>query len=411
MKKFNLGYLAATLFLVFTLGLFGIELAKAATAVNLGGADPFAVLAGSFITASTPSVVVGDVGLSPAVGTFYTGLTTGMVTGTIYAVDATGPAGGAGNNPALLTTAKSNLVTAYDNAAGQPSTGVISADLGGQTLLPGVYKDNGAPASLSVTGTLTLNGGGDTSAVFIFQSASTLTTASNSHIAFINGAQACNVFWQVGSSATLGTGSDFKGNILALVSITDNGGSTVEGRLLARNAAVTLNNTHVTKAGCVSTPTAAVGGGAHYYEQLPGIIITKTPSPLSLPQGPGPVTYTYQVSNTGVVPLATVWVKDDKCSPTQYVSGDKNGNGLLDLTETWTYDCFKTLSQTETNTATAHGWGVGLGKDVYATATATVAVSSIIVLPVPASVIPLPVQSPVVTPGFPDTGYAPRATM
>lgn len=408
MKKLNFGYTAAILILILMLGLLGIQLAKAATAVSLGGADPFAVLAGSFITASTPSVVVGDVGLSPAAGTLYTGLTTGMVTGTIYAVDATGPAGGAGNNAALLTTAQNNLTTAYNNAAGQtPTTAVLASSIDsfsgtGYTLAPGVYN---SASTMGITGTLTLNGGGDQNAVFVFQAGSSLTTASNAVVTLTNGAQACNVFWQVGSSATLGTGTTLRGNILAFSSITDNGGSTIEGRLLARNAAVTLDNTHVTKVGCVTASSGGGGNGAHYYEQLPAIAITKTPSPLSLPLGPGPVTYTYKVSNTGAVALNTVWVKDDKCSPTQYVSGDKNGNKLLDLTETWTYDCFKTLSQTETNIATAHGWGVGLSMDVYATATSTVVVSAKAVSPV---VTPLLVEPVLVTPGFPDTGFAPR---
>jgi uncharacterized repeat protein (TIGR01451 family) len=379
MNKLTRNQITLVLAIVFVIGFAGVTMA--ATSVGLGAADNFAVLAGSFITSATPSVVSGDVGLSPAAGTLYTGLTPGMVTGTLYAVDATGPAGGAGNNPSLLTTAEDNLTTAYNNAAGQTPTGSISADLGGQTLTPGVYKDNGAPASLSLTGTLTLDGGGDPNAVFIFQSASSLTTASNSHVTLINGAQACNVFWQVGSSATLGTGTQFSGNILALSSITDNGGSTIQGRLLARNAAVTLNNTHVIRATCVTPPAGATtsSGSASYWITLPLISVTKVPSPLALPSGPGPVTYTYTVTNIGKVPLTTVGVTDDKCSPVQYVSGDTNGNHFIDLGETWIYTCTKTVAQTETNTATAHGYANGT--DVYATANATVVVGQSLVPP------------------------------
>lgn len=354
-------------------------LARAATSVNLGDADSFAVLAGSFITASTPSVVSGDVGLSPAVGTFYTSLTTGMVTGTIYAVDATGPAGASGDNPTLLTNAQNSLTTAYTNAAGQaPDTIVIASSIDsfsgtGYTLTPGVYNSG---STMGITGTLTLDGGGDPNAIFVFQAGSSLTTASGASVVLINSAQACNVFWQVGSSATLGTGTLFKGNILAFSSITDNGGSTVEGRLLARNAAVTLNNTIVSKATCVGAPPAPTTGstGARYFPQLPAINITKIPTPLSLPTGPGAVTYAYAVTNIGKVPMNTVWVKDDKCSSVQFVSGDTNGDAMLDLTEVWSYTCSKTVSQTETNTATAHGWGIGLGMDVYDTASATVVV-------------------------------------
>jgi len=244
MKKFKkVSVLISVVSLVFfVLGFAGSNLAFAATAVNLGTADSFAVLAGSGITNSVgPTTVVGDVGTFPTLT--QTGFGTVTITGTNHFGDAT------------TQSAKADLVTAYTNA-GQVSTGLISADLGGQILTPGVYKDNGAPNSLSITGTLTLDGQGNADAVFIFQSASTLVTAVNSHVSLINGAQACNVFWQIGSSVTLGTGSDFKGNILAMDSITDNGGSTVSGRFLARNAAVTLNNTAISKAVCTVAPVA-----------------------------------------------------------------------------------------------------------------------------------------------------------
>lgn len=372
---------AIVLTLVFTFGL--AVLVQAATAVSLGTADNFAVLAGSFITASTPSVVSGDVGLSPAAGTLYTGLTTGMVTGTIYAVDATGPAGAGGNNPGLLTLAKSALDSAYSNAAGQtPATTVLASGTDsfsgtGYTLAPGVYNSG---STMGITGTLTLDGGGNPNAVFIFQAGSSLTTASNAIITLINGAQACNVFWQVGSSATLGTGTQLKGNVLAFSSITDSGGSTVEGRLLARGAAVTLDNTHVTKATCVTPAAAPSGGaGANYWGTLPLIDVTKVPNPLALPAGAGPVTYTYTVTNTGKVPLGTIGVTDNKCAPVQYISGDTNNDSKLDLTETWLYRCTKTVSQTETNTATAHGYSDGV--DVYKSANATVVVGSSVVPP------------------------------
>ena len=352
---------------------------RAATTVNLGAADDFAVLAGSFITASTPSVISGDVGLSPAVGTFYTALTTGMVAGTIYAVDATGPAGGAGNNPVLLTTAQDNLTTAYTNAAGQiPTTSVLASAIDsfsgtGYTLTPGVYNSG---STMGITGTLTLNGQGDPNAVFIFQAGSSLTTASGASVVLTNGAQACNVFWQVGSSATLGTGTLLKGNVLAFSSITDNGGSTIEGRLLARNAAVTLNNTNVVKATCVGLPPSPVisqsGGGVDYWSVLPLIDIVKVPSPLALPLGPGPVTYTYTITNPIQNPLSDIWVRDNKCSPVQYISGDTNTDSKLQITETWVYRCTKTVSQTETNTATVHGSSNNV--EMYKSANATVVV-------------------------------------
>ncbi len=371
MKKFNKTPLLVVLAAAFIFGLAGLVMA--ATAVNLGTADNFAILAGSGITATTPSVISGDVGLSPSAGTLYTGLTTGQVTGTIYAVDATGPFGAPGNNPALLISAKTSLDTAF-SSAGQVTTGIISADLGGQTLTPGVYEDNDAPDSLGITGTLTLDAEGDPNAVFIFKTGSTLTTSVGSAVVLINGAQACNVFWQIGSSVTLGTNSIFKGNIFAFASITDNGGSVIEGRFLARNGAVTLNNTTLTKATCVvppPTPPTSSGGGG-FFSPLPLINVTKVPNPLSLPLGAGSVTYTYRATNIGPVEMSNVWVRDDKCSSVNFISGDTDNDSKLDLNESWIYRCIKIVSQTETNTATTHGWYNGW--DTFDTANATVVV-------------------------------------
>lgn len=140
----------------------------------------------------------------------------------------------------VTQAAKAALVTAYDNAAGRPG-GTPVGDLGGLTLVPGVYVDNNVPDSMTLTGILTLDGLNDTSSVFIFQSGSTLTLTSNSVVRLINGAQACNIFWQVSSSATLRTGSHLEGNILALTSITLNTNATVTGSVLARNGAVTMD--------------------------------------------------------------------------------------------------------------------------------------------------------------------------
>lgn len=368
---------ALGVFLVLCLTVF--TSAKAATAVNLGNADNFAVLAGSFITATTPSVVSGDVGLSPAAGTFYTGLTTGMVTGTIYAVDATGPAGGAGNNPALLTLAKNDLTSAYTTAAAQgPGTTVTASSIdsfgvgtinNGSNLAPGVYSSG---STMGITGTLTLDGQGNPNSVFIFIAGSSLTTASASHIALINGAQPCNVFWVVGSSATFGTTSDFSGNVLAFSSITDAGGSTINGRLLARNAAVTLNNTHVIKATCVAPPIPQASNGGGKEIAPPLISVLKVPTPMALPSGPGPVTYNYTVTNIGVIAMSNVKVSDNKCSPVIFDSGDTNNDNNLDVNETWMYHCSTNLTRTTTNTVTATG--LAYGWTAVDTANATVVV-------------------------------------
>lgn len=232
--------------------------------INLLTADDFAILAETDISDTGTTTIIGNVGLSPATGAAITGLTCAEVSGTIYDTNGGYTGGGGGStacrmtNAGLLTTAKNDLVTAYNDAAGRPTTLQVATELGGSTLPDGTYDS--ATGTFGLTGTLTLDGQGDPNAVFVFKMATTLTTASSSRVVLINGAQACNVYWQVGSSATLGTSSTLAGNILALTSITDNGGSTINGRALARNGTVTVNNTTITKQTCITpTPTASAG--------------------------------------------------------------------------------------------------------------------------------------------------------
>ncbi|MFD9196375.1 ice-binding family protein [Streptomyces phaeochromogenes] len=152
--------------------------------------------------------------------------------------------------------AKTDLTTAYNDAAGRGSGAAVTADLGGQVLVPGVYT---ATTSMGLTGALTLNAKGDPNAVFIFQAGSTLTTASASSVILVNGAQPCNVFWQVGSSATLGTNSKFVGTIMADQSITVTTGTEIQGRALARIGAVTLDDNVITTPICATGPTGPPG--------------------------------------------------------------------------------------------------------------------------------------------------------
>ena len=221
---------------------------QAATSVGLGTADSFAVLAGAGVTNTGPSVINGDLGTSPTPAvTGFGGAPNGTVNGATHQADA------------LAAQAQADLTTAYNDAAGQGPPNTLATELGGQTLTPGVYDSESG--TFGITGTLTLNGQGDPDAVFIFKTASTLIGASSSQVLTINGAQPCHLFWQVGSSATLGTDSAFAGNILALESIQLNSGVTVLGRLLARNASVTLINDTVTRADCAVPETVEGGGG------------------------------------------------------------------------------------------------------------------------------------------------------
>lgn len=212
--------------------------------VGLGTASTYAVLAGSTVTntgATTFSGSAGsDLGLSP--GSSITGETTITKSGVTHISDA------------QAIQAKTDLVTAYNDAAGRALTGTVSADLGGQTLVTGTYN---SASSLGLTGTLTLDAQGDPNAVWVFQAGSTLTTASSSSVSLTNGAQACNVFWQIGSSATLGTNSTLVGHVMALTSITATTGATIQGSLLARNGAVTLDTNTIINAPCATTPTSS----------------------------------------------------------------------------------------------------------------------------------------------------------
>ncbi len=238
---------------IFLLACSPHEAAAQATAVNLGTTENFAVLGGSGITAAgavNSSTVTGDIGTFPT--TSITGLANIALRGTNHAGDA------------VTQQAKNDLATAYVSAATQTPTITYGAgfDLGGSTLVSGVYNN---PSAFGLTGTLTLNAAGNPNAVWIFQAGSSLVTASSSNVVLINGAQGCMVFWQVGSSATLGSNSTFVGNILSLQSITANSGASVTGRLLAQNGTVTLDTNTIALAVCaaiMSDPAVIVNAPA-----------------------------------------------------------------------------------------------------------------------------------------------------
>lgn len=241
------------------------------SAAAMGSEQNFAVLGASTVTNTGSSVITGDLGLHP--GTAITGFPPGLVTGEIHATDA------------VALQAQTDTTATYLELAGQACNTAVSADMGGQTLAPGVYC---SASSMGLTGALTLDAGGDPSAVWVFQMGSTLTAASNSSVLLANGADACNVFWQVGSSATLGTTSSFVGNVFALASITLNNGASVKGRVLARNGAVTLDNNTVTAPVCGIAPVAS-------------ITLDKTFSPGTINAG-GVSTLTITLSNANDTP-------------------------------------------------------------------------------------------------------------
>lgn len=257
-NKINKSLLISILIATSTFGAVGVVNAATAT-VDLGTASSFAVLAGSGITNIPTSVITGNVGLSPTTGALITGLTQAEVTGTIYTVDAAGP-GGYVQNPGLLTTAKNSLTAAYTDASGRtPATTLSGGDnqLGGQTLVPGVYSfGHASTANLTAASPLTLNGDG----IYIFQASSDLVTASGSSVVLTGGAQACNVFWTVPSSASLlGSNSSFVGTIMAYSSLNLKTGASLQGRVLAETAAVTLDHNTITIPTTCTTPTGGSG--------------------------------------------------------------------------------------------------------------------------------------------------------
>jgi hypothetical protein len=258
-----------------------------ASAVLLGTAAPFVVLAGSTATNTGPSVLNGDLGLSP--GSALTGFGLPAVVN-----------GATHNTDAVAAQAQSDLTIAYNTAASQLSpVDLTGQNLGGLTLTAGTYAFS---SSAQLTGALTLDAAGDPNAQFVFQIGSTLTTASASSVVMINGGSPCNVYWQIGSSATLGSTTAFQGNLMALTSITLNNRASVVGRALARNGAVTLDENVLNGSVCgaastpagsppaagspggsAESPLAAIGPGAEGTIPV-GTVTTTTP-----PAGPATV--------------------------------------------------------------------------------------------------------------------------
>ena len=201
--------------------------------VTMAGAANLAILAGTSISSTGATNVTGDMGLSP--GSSVGGFPPGVLVGTLHI------------NDAIANQAKSDLTAAYNDAAGRTATDIVtlSGNIGGLTLTPGLYKSTSSLAISS--GDLTFDAQGNPNAVFIIQIASAFTTTSGRQVFLSGGAQASNIFWQVGSSATFGTTSVLKGTFMAMQSITFNTGATLNGRALARTGAVVMAGNTIVK--------------------------------------------------------------------------------------------------------------------------------------------------------------------
>jgi LPXTG-motif cell wall-anchored protein len=255
--------------------------------VPLASAANYSVLGGQTVTNTGPSVLNNSVGVSP--GTAITGFPPGIVTPPAI-VDA--------NASATAAQAQADLTAAYLDAAGRPLNAETTADLSGLTLVGGVYSGP-SKSPLSLTGTLVLDGEGDPNSVFIFQTDSTLITGSASTVSLINGAQECNVFWQVGSSATLGTGSVFAGNILALTDISVTTGVTVHGRALARNGQTTLDSDVFTSPTCDLTTSVTTTTAVAAATTAPADTTTTAPAAATTAPGGGTTPVAGTIPRTG----------------------------------------------------------------------------------------------------------------
>ena len=234
----GIGISAAVVIAALTLTIAVGASASSSTTPLLATAKNFSVLAGSAVTNTGPTVLASELGVSP--GTAITGFPPGIAHGATHSADA------------AASGAQNDLTIAYEDAASDKTTTTVPdvGNIGGETLTAGVYA---SASSMLVDGTLMLNGAGNPNSVFIFKTGSTIVTGSASKVILENGAQACNVYWQVGSSATLGTDSSFVGTVMALTSITATTDVIVDGALLARNGAVTLDSDTITPTSCTTT--------------------------------------------------------------------------------------------------------------------------------------------------------------
>jgi uncharacterized protein (TIGR03437 family) len=369
MKNFS----AFIVSLTFGVCLTAVTAPAQQAAVDLGSDSTFAVLGGTTVTVTGGGTITGNVGIFP--GTAYVAGTPAVtVNGTVY---AGGP---------VASQAQADLTTAFNNAAGRTVAPItVSGNIGGQTLAPGLYKSTSSLAISS--GDLTLDAQGNANAVWIFQIASTLTTTSGRQVILANGANAGNIFWQVGSSATIGTTSVFQGNILAAVSITMATGSTLSGRALAIGGAVSIDTGGGTSATIPVAPTAPtvtstvpVNGatGVPIGNQLSATFSTAmnastiTASTFTLTQGAAPVSgvVTYLGTTATFTPASTMAPLKTFTATITTGAADTAGNTLASA-YVWTFTTGASVSvtlPTVTSTVPANGaTSVAIGNQLSAT--------------------------------------------
>lgn len=409
MKK-NAKSAVAVFVLVGMFGFMSPTTTHAATSPTLGDAASFSVLAKTLISSIPISSISGDVGLDNA-GTNYSGLTSLEVGGIIFDTNGTGPDAVAGNNPALMTSARNDNIAAYAGLSAAPNVacdtdyGAVTQDLVGLSLVPGVYCAD----AFELSGTLTLDDTAAPGGVWIFRSAATLITSAGSvaDVVFATDvASACNVWWGVGSSATLGTGTDFIGNILALTSISMDTGATLDGRAFAQNGAVTLDSNTIS--GCatplvspVLTLDKIIDGGSEAESEW-----TLSATGPIVVTGPGAAGSTDVVSGA-LLPVGA-YTLSESSGPSSYDASSWScvlNGGAPATGDTITLDYGDTAVCTITNTYNAPSSSGSRPR-----VTPSVVVPEETVVPIVAVITPTSV-APVLVPSFPATGNGPSMVL
>lgn len=319
--------------------------AHAATTPSLGFAATYGVLSSTY-TNTTVTTINGDVGFTTGPAVAPLGVHTNYGSGAPYAT------AGIDQGSALTALAAQPCTFTFAPGPIDLSTDITHGPVGVYT--PGVYCSTGA---MNIGGPLTLNGSG----TYIFRPVGALTSTAGA-VVTLTGTSACDVFWTPSAATTLAANTTFFGTVIDNSGITVGANTTWTGRALAFSGTVTTDTDTITVPTCVVVPPPSSGGPM----TPPLINVRKVPTPLALPNGPGPVTYNYTVTNPGRIPIHTVTLTDDQCSNVAYLSGDTNLDSLLDISETWLYRCSTTLTQTTVNYATARG----IGNDMAAVDTA-----------------------------------------